>query len=56
MNLKPKDKVIDTTTGSKAEVIATHTYTYPVDLQIASIRLEGNGSKWVPISELKKIN
>ena len=52
MEIKPKDQVIDVASGSLTEVIATHTY--PEGLQVASIRLDGNGCKWVPVTQLKK--
>lgn len=54
MNITAKDKVIDLTTGSQATVIATHTYKEE-GIQVASIKIDGNGSKWVPVTELKKV-
>lgn len=54
MNIKVKDKVIDTTSGSLGVVISTHTYNEGT--QVASVKLDNNGSKWVAVTELKKVS
>jgi len=57
MNIKVKDKVMVLTVGTSPDVgtvLATHTY--KEGIQIASIKVEGNGSKWVPVTELKKVS
>lgn len=54
MNITAKDKVIDLSSGSQATVIATHTYKEE-GIQVASIKIDGNGSLWVPVTQLKKV-
>jgi hypothetical protein len=54
MNITAKDKVIDLSSGSQTVVITTHTY--KEGIQVASIKVDGNGSKWVPVTELKKVS
>ena len=55
MNITAKDKVIDLSSGSQAVVVATHTYK-ETGIQVASIKVDNNGSKWVPVTELKKVS
>jgi hypothetical protein len=49
------EKVVDVVTGSRATIITTHTYGEE-NVRVASIKLEGNGSKWVLCENLKKIS
>lgn len=54
MNINVNDRVIDLSSYAEAVVIATHTYNEGI--QVASIKIDGKGSKWVPVSELKKVS